>query len=471
MINFKEKYYKKKYDAIIIGSGQGGNPLAIKLARAGWKVLLAEAHLLGGSCINRGCIPSKAIIASANAVAQITKSKQLGINVSKVQPKFSAIMKRKNEVVNIFHDANKNNLESEKNIDIVMGQASFINNSTIKINCGSKTIIAEGKNIIINTGAITVIPDIPGLSAISYLTSTDLLQLKHLPEHLIIIGAGYISLETAQAFSRFGAAVTIIEMKNTILENEEPETANTVNEIFKKEKINIITGAAISQVKRIANHKTQVTYIINEKAQRITGSHLLIATGRKANITHLGLENTSIKLNKNGAIKTDSQLRTTVSNVFAIGDAKGGPAFTHVSVHDYKIVLEHLLTGKRTSIARRIIPYCIFIDPEFARAGITEKEAKEKGIDYGIAFLPMNRALKAIVDNTQTGFMKVVVNMKTSKILGASFLCPDAGAILTIVLIAMEAGLPYQKFITQMIPHPILAESLNTLFSRVNRPE
>lgn len=458
------------YDAVIIGSGQGGTPLSIRLAKAGYKTALIERNEIGGSCINYGCIPSKAIIASSKAAYDLVKASELGINAKSHSIDFKKIMKRKDDIVARFRGGSTNNLEETENLDIIYGEASFSSNKELIVveeNGNAKKVSAE--KIFINIGLRPAVPSIDGLNKVPFLTSTEILELKEIPEHLVILGAGYISLELAQAFSRLGSKVTILESEEQILGREDDDVRAEIASFFNEEKIKIITNAKVTKVAKTATGKVKLSYSLPESHKHVSGSHLLVAVGRAPDTNILELNNTAIKLDEDGFINVNDRLETNVAGVYALGDIKGGPAFTHISYNDYQIILNNILNKTKRSTKGRIIPYCMFTDPELGRVGITEKEAKKKGIKIEIAKLPMDKAAKAIIDNHTQGFMKAIVDAKTKKILGAAILCRDGGNIMSVVQIAMEAGWTYEQLKEQMFAHPLLAESLNNLFFTLDK--
>lgn len=456
----------KKYDAIIIGSGQGGTPLSIRLAKAGYKTALVEQKWIGGTCINNGCIPSKTIIAGARTEQRIAEASKSDLyKTDNYEIDFPKIIQRKKDIVTRFRKGSERSLEETEGLDIIYGTAAFTGNKTISVTHEDIAVATLSADLIfINTGARPAIPAISGIETIPFLTSTELMELETLPEHLLILGAGYISMELGQAFRRMGSKVTIIESDDVILAKEDKDVQDEIGKIFEEETITILTGTEVETL-ALGSRNEVVAHIVKNKTKAvITASHLLIATGRIPNTETLRPELSGIETDKNQYIKVNDKLETNVKGIFALGDVKGGLAFTHVAYNDYRVIYQNLINKEERSIKNRLIPYCMFTDPELGRVGMTEREAHEKGHNIEIAKLEMRKAARGIIEDKTKGFLKAIVDKDTKKILGAAILCVNGGEIMSVLQMAMTAGFTYEDVKEQMFAHPTLSESLNNLF-------
>lgn len=454
----------KKYNAIIIGSGQAGNPLARRLGKAGWKTLIVEQAFAGGTCINYGCTPTKTMIASARMAWQAGRAGDYGVNIKGISIDLKAIIARKNKVVMQFRQGSEKSLESVKNIDLLYGAATFIGKKqvAIKLNRGG-TKEFEAEHIFINTGTRTAIPAIPGLADVDYLTSTTIMDITKIPKHLVIIGGSYIALEFGQMFRRFGSEVTILEGNPVFLSKEDRDVADTMMQILQEDGMKIHTGVKVTGVAKKDKALT-VTATINNRTHHIEGTHLLLAAGRLPNTGDLGLEKTGVKTDDRGYIKVNSKLATNVPGIYALGDVKGGPAFTHISYNDYLIVCQNILDGKNLTTRRRPVPYCMFTDPELGRVGITEAEAKEKKLKIKVAKLEMSHVARAIETGHTRGFMKAIVDAETKRILGVAILGEQGGELMSLLEVAMMGNVNYEQLREAIFAHPTLSESINNLF-------
>lgn len=448
----------RKFDAIVIGSGQGGNPLAKKLAKAGKQTLLVEKRLIGGTCINDGCTPTKSMIACAAAAHTIANSENWGINVSGFKVQLDKIIARKNKIVSDFRGSSTKGLEQTSGLTLLHGEAVFTGHKTIQV--GPETFSAD--QIFINTGARPFIPAIPGLDSIPYLTSTTLLDIPVLPSHLIILGGGYISLEFGQMFRRFGSQVTIIE-KTQLMKREDTDVSAAVKKILEAEGITVHTNATVQKVSA-SGDTIRVELTGGGQQQAITGSHLLVASGRVPQSATLQLPQTGITPDEKGFIPVNEYLETPVPGIYALGDVKKGPAFTHISYNDYLILSKNLLEQKNVSVNGRPVPYCMFTDPQLGRIGMTEKEAREKGHKVKVACLDMYKVARAYETGQTQGFMKAVVDAETDQVLGAAILGPEGGEIMSVIQMAMLGGITAQALREMVFAHPLYAESLNNLF-------
>ncbi|MFC3563189.1 mercuric reductase [Pedobacter jamesrossensis] len=458
----------KHYDAIIIGSGQAGTPLAKKLAMTGMKIAIVEKRFVGGTCINDGCTPTKAMVASARMAYQARKSEELGVIIGSITVDLKKIKQRKDEIVKQFRGGSEKGIESTKGLKLFLGEAKFSGEKEITITYpnGSKDIL-QADLIFINTGAKTIIPEIDGLKEIDYLTSTSILELEEIPEHLVVIGGNYIGLEFGQMFSRFGSKVTILERSSSILAKEDKDIAESVASILEAEKIDILTNVEVRKISKKNNDQLVVEVKTAENIKKINASHVLIAVGRAPQTADLGLDICGVKIDKQGHILTNKKLETNIKGIYALGDVKGGPAFTHIAYNDYTIVYRNLIEGTNYSIEDRPIPYCMFTDPQLGRIGISENEAKEQKLDYKVAILPMSSVARGIETNETQGLMKAVVDVKTKKILGAAILASEGGEIMSVLQMAMEGGITYDRIRYCVFAHPTFSESLNNLFMKI----
>mgnify|MGYP001419323673 CR=1 FL=1 len=457
----------KTFDAIIIGTGQAGKPLALALAAKGWKTAIVEERFVGGTCINFGCTPTKAMIGSAKTAYTAMAAKQFGVNTGKISVDMPAIIARKNSIVTQFRKGSSDSLQSSRNITLIKGTASFVDNETVKVTEKGSEQLLRSKTIVINTGAKPLIPQIEGLSESGYLTSETILDLKEIPDHLIILGGGYIALEFAQMFARFGARVTVIELSDKFLPREDKEIADEVKKLLESEKIKILTGTNTLSVKKLSANKLKLKLEQGGRTKTITGSHLLASVGIEPATEKLNLRFAGVKTDEKGYIKVNSKLETSVKGIYAVGDVKGGPAFTHIAYDDYRILFNNLTARRKNSTQKRMVPYVLFTDPELARVGLTEAEALNQGYSIKKAVIPMTYSARAVESGETRGIMKAITDAKTGKILGCSILGTYAGEIMSIVQVAMMGGLSYEKLKDAIFAHPTLAETLNTLFSKI----
>jgi pyruvate/2-oxoglutarate dehydrogenase complex dihydrolipoamide dehydrogenase (E3) component len=458
------------YDAIIIGSGQAGNPLAVKFAVTGHKVALVERKHIGGSCVNVGCSPSKTMEASSRVAYLAHRASDYGVLISgRLTVNMEKIRQRKRQIVQSFSSGDQAKLE-RKGVEIIRGEASFTAPEEIKVTIkdgGEKRI--TGNYIFIDTGTRPADPDIDGLSSCAVLNNETVMELDIVPRHLIIIGGGYVGIEFAQMFRRFGSDVTIIHRSSHILSREDSDLAEAVQGIFRADDIRIILGADTQEAKQDPDGTIHLKLVCPDGHKTVSGSHLLVATGRKPNSDMLNLAAAGIKTDENGYIEVDRQLRTSAENVFALGDVKGGPAFTHIAYDDYRIVRTNMFDGGNASTDGRVVPYAVFIDPQLGRVGLSEREAAERGLKFEVVRMPMAHVARALEVDQAAGFMKALVDTGSGKILGFACIGMEAGELMAVVQVAMAGGLTWRDLKEMIFAHPTLAESLNNLFSLVGR--
>ncbi len=460
---------EKQFDAIIIGSGQGGTPLAKKLAAQGWKVALIERKFVGGTCINIGCTPTKTMIASAKTAYNAATAKEKGVNIKDFEVDLPAIIARKNKIVGDSRNGLQDGLEHTQNLELICGGASFRSEKEVEVvlEDGTKKT-AKANLIFIDTGTRPRIPDIEGLEDAGYFTSTTLMEQTTLPEHLLIIGGNYIGLEFGQMYRRFGSKVTILDHNERLLIKEDEDIAKEVVKFLEEEQIAIKTKAQTKSIRKVDN-KLEVTVKINDKTETISCSHILIAAGTTPNTEGLNLPAAGVETDERGFIKTDEFLQTNVEGIYAIGDVKGGPAFTHISYNDYLILYKNIIGQKQISIKNRMVPYCMFTDPQLGRIGMTETEARKKGLNILVATLPMEHVARARETGHTNGLMKAIVDADSKQILGAAILGEEGGETMTVLQMAMLGKVPYDVIKEMVIAHPLYAESLNNLFMSLDK--
>ena len=456
------------YDAIIIGAGQGGTPLATALAREGWRTSLVEEKHVGGTCVNEGCTPTKTMVASARAAYMGRRASDYGVSMGKVAVAMEKVRQRKRDMVNSFRRGSENRIRDTENLDLFMGRARFTDRHSISITMNSgeeKRLKAE--RIFLNTGTRPRIPELEGIEDVPYLTSTTVMELDTLPGQLLIIGGGYIGLEFGQMFRRFGSDVTIIHRGPQLLMREDPDIAEEVLDIVREDGVEVLLNTTPISAKIFRGSWVELTLKGDNGEKTVAGSHLLLAAGRLPNTDSLDLHTAGVDLDKRGFIRVNERLETSVPGIYALGDVKGGPAFTHISYDDYRILYANLVKNKRRSMKNRPVPYTVFIDPQLGRIGLSETEAQSLGIRYQVAKMPMNWVARALEVDESRGVMKALVDPETAQILGAAVLGIEGGELMAMLQIAMMGKVPYTALRDAVFSHPTLAESLNNLFGTV----
>ena len=453
-------------DALILGSGQAGNPLASALAAKGQRVVLVESKHVGGTCVNEGCTPTKTMIASAKVADQARRSAKYGVHTGNVTVNMAEVRARKREVVDVWRSGSEKQLESEKKIELVRGLGRFTGPKTIEVTLnegGTRSFTA--KNIFVNTGLRSALPPGLGLEAVPYLTNETVMELDVVPEHLLVLGGSYIAVEFAQMFRRFGAQVTVVSHAPQLLPREDPDVAECLGTIFSEDGIEIILGAKATAAS-VAPSGGRVSLTISTQGgeKTITGSHLLLAAGRTPNTDQLNLEAAGLKPDEHGFLPVNERLETGVPGIYALGDVKGGPAFTHISYDDYRIIAANLLEGGHRTTKDRPVPYTVFTDPELGRIGMTVDEAKKAGHTVRIAKMPASKIARAFETGEDRGLIKILVDKDSEQILGAAILAGQGGELAAMVQIAMEAKLPYTALRDAVWAHPTWAEALNNIF-------
>ncbi len=451
-----------KYDAIVIGSGQGGNPLSYALAERGWSVALVEKAQLGGTCINTGCTPTKTMIASAQVAHYARNAARWGVKTQNVCVDLPAVVARKNAVVDSFRRGHERRVADHKTLRLYRGHARFAGPRSVQ--AGDETLDSE--RIFIDTGTRPDCPQLAGLDSVSYLTNASIMDLQEIPSHLLVLGGGYIGLEFGQMFRRFGSHVTVIHIGDQLLAREDADIAGELQKALEAQGIEFHLKATSTKVEKRDGQIT-ITLAKAGQTQTVTGTHVLCATGRRPNTDDLGLEKAGVAVDKNGYIEVNGRLETSAPGIWALGDVKGGPAFTHISYNDYQIVWANIIEGKNLSIENRYLPYSLFTDPQLGRVGMTEKEARASGRKFKIGTFPMAYVARAIERDETAGFMKIVVDAETDKILGAAILGIEGGEIVQILGAMMLAGAPYTVLKRAVYIHPTLAEGFFGLMDSV----
>ncbi len=457
----------EKYDAIVIGTGQGGGPLAGKMAGSGWKTAVIEREHVGGSCVNVGCTPTKTMVASARVAYLAKRGADYGVNTGTITIDQKIVRQRKRAIVESFSSGSRSGLERWDKLDLIMGEASFTAPKvvTVQLNDGGTRQLTADK-IFINAGLRPAIPNIAGLDAVPYLDSTSIMELDAVPQHLMVLGGGYVGLEFGQMFRRLGSDVSIVERGPRLAHREDPDVCEAVENVLRDDGIDLVLS---SQAQRVVkkNGKLQVALRTGEGERTLEGSHLLVAVGRISNADRLNLEAAGVAVDERGFIQVNERLETSVPGIYALGDVNGGPAFTHISYDDYRVLRTNLLEGGNATTAGRLVPYTVFIDPQLGRVGLTEQQAEEQGLNYQVAKMPMTHVARALEVDETRGLMKVVVDADTKQMLGCAIFGMEGGEVMSMIQIAMMGRVPYTVLQNAVFAHPTLAESLNNLFGKL----
>ena len=449
----------EKYDAIVIGTGQAGPALAVRLAKAGRKTAIIERKLFGGTCVNVGCVPTKTLIASARAAYLSRRGAEFGVMIGgSVRVDMARVKARKDAVVRQSSEGVISWLKDTPNLTVIEGHGRFESAHTVSVNGA----LLEAKEIFLNVGARALVPDIKGLADVDYLTNSSMMEIDFLPEHLIIIGGSYIGLEFAQMYRRFGSRVTVVEMGARLIAREDEAVSAAIQAILEGEGIDIRLNAKCLSVARYGSG-VAVGLSCEDPSRELTGSHLLLAVGRVPNTADLGLDKAGIKTDEHGYIVVDDQLRSNVAGIWALGDANGRGAFTHTSYNDYEIVAANLLDHDRRRVTERIPAYALYIDPPLARVGMTEREVRASGRQALVGRMPMSRVGRARERDETLGSMSVLVDAQTRKILGAALLGIEADEVIHAILDVMYADVPYTVIQRAMHIHPTVSELIPTL--------
>jgi len=448
-------------DAIIIGSGQAGVPLATKLAGAGRRVLLVERGDPGGTCANTGCTPTKTMIASARAAHVARTSGRLGVHAAEVRVDLDAVVRRKDDIVRQWREGVLRKLQRTERLTFLHGHARFVGDRTIDV--GGERHRAE--MVVIDVGARPAVPPVAGLDAVPWLDNRTVMELRAPPAHLVILGGGYVGCEFAQMFRRFGSEVTVVDTREHLMSREDPEISGTLEQVFRGEGIRLQLEAKVEHVSRAGDG---VTLAIAGRSE-IRGTHLLVATGRRPNTDDLGCDAAGIRLDPRGFVEIDDRYRTSAAGVYAVGDVTGEPQFTHVSWDDHRILFDLLMGRSQRGRGGRAYPYTAFTDPQVAGVGLNERQAREKGIPYDVATIPFDRIARAIEVDERAGVLKVLVDPKTERALGAAIVGAEAGELIHVFVVLIQARASVRAIVDAEFIHPTFAEGLQSLVISLDR--
>jgi pyruvate/2-oxoglutarate dehydrogenase complex dihydrolipoamide dehydrogenase (E3) component len=458
----------RQYDTIVIGAGQGGVPLARTLAQAGSKVALVEREHVGGTCYNEGCTPTKTMVASAKVAYLDRRSADYGVNNGQVTVDMVAVRQRKRDIVEDFRRGGEQRLRDTEGLDLVWGEASFTGPKELEVRLNSYETRLTAKNIFINTGSRPANPPVAGLESVPALNSTTIIELDEVPQHLLVLGGGYVGLEFAQMFRRFGSEVTVVQRDKQLLTREDADVAEAVAEVLREDGVEVLLETEAKRAEQTEDGELLLTVGTLEGEGTLEGSHLLVAAGRLPNTDRLNLEAAGVETDERGFIRVNERLETGVEGIWALGDVKGGPAFTHTSYDDFRVVRTNLLEGGAATINDRIVPYTVFIDPQLGRVGLSEEEARERYPNVRVARMPMSHVARALEVDEPRGMMKAVIDADTGQILGCAILGIEGGEIAAMIQVAMMGEVPYKVLRDAVFAHPTLAESLNNLFATID---
>jgi pyruvate/2-oxoglutarate dehydrogenase complex dihydrolipoamide dehydrogenase (E3) component len=453
----------ERFDAIIIGAGQAGGPLAGAFARVGRRTAIVEREHVGGTCVNVGCTPTKTMIASGRVAYLARRAGDYGLTLGDVGVEMAAVRERKRAMVRSWREGSEGRL-ADSGVELIRGEARFTGPRALSValSGGERELAAE--IVVINSGARPAPPELPGLDAVPFLDSTSIQELGEVPEHLLVLGGGYIGLEFGQLFRRLGAAVTIVQRGPRLLAREDADIADAVADILREDGVEVLLDTKAREVKG-GPGAIELRVQTPEGERTLRGSHLLAATGRAPNSEALGLAAAGVQTDRRGNITVNERLATSAPGVYAAGDVTGGPAFTHISYDDYRILKANLIDGGDATTEGRLVPYTVFIDPQLGRVGMGEDAARERGLRVMVARLPMSSVARAVEVGETRGMLKAVVDEASGTILGAAALGIEGGEIVSMLQLAMMGGLPYTALRDGVFAHPTLAESLNNLFA------
>jgi pyruvate/2-oxoglutarate dehydrogenase complex dihydrolipoamide dehydrogenase (E3) component len=454
------------YDVVVLGSGEAGKYVAWTSARQGRKATVIERKYIGGSCPNIACLPSKNVVHSAKVASYFSRSEEFGITKDSWKIDMSVVRDRKRKMVDGLVDTHLDNFKAS-GAELIMGSGRFVGPKTIEVTLSEGGIrILRGENVVISTGSRASLEPIPGLKEADPLTHIEALELDGIPDHLLILGGGYIGLEFAQAMRRFGSRVTIVERNEQLAHREDPDVTEMLHRLCQDEGIEVVTSAQVTSVEGRSGESV-ILHAVRASAEiKLEGSHLLVAVGRTPNTQDIGLELAGVEATDRGHVRVNECLQTTAPGVWAVGDCAGSPNFTHIAYDDFRVVRDNLAGGHRVTTGRQV-PFCMFTDPEFARIGLSEREARAQGIPYRLTKIPMIAVLRTRTLSETTGFMKALIDTQSDRILGFTVFGVGAGELIAPVQVAMIAGLPYTVLRDAVFTHPTLPEGLVALFSAV----
>jgi len=465
-VQLSKKTDPEEYDLVVLGSGAGAKLTAWTLAKQGKRVAVIERKYIGGSCPNIACLPSKNIVHSAKVASYFRRGKEFGIDTKGFAVNMSVVRDRKRKMVSSLIDVHRDNYK-RSGAELILGSGRFIGPKTLEATLpdGTRRRL-RGANVIIGTGTHAALEPIPGLADAQPLTHVEALELDEIPEHLLVIGGGYVGLELSQAMRRFGSRVSVIDRNDRLAHREDEDVTDAIRSLFEDEAIDIVLNARVKAISGKSGKSVRIVVEQKGVEKTLDGTHLLVAAGRTPNTKGIGLELAGVELTDRGYVKVNERLETTAPGVWAVGEVAGSPQFTHISVDDFRVVFNSLTGGNRVTTGRQV-PFCLFTDPEFARIGLSEKEAKARGISYRLFKIPMEGVLRTRTLSETRGFLKALVETDDDRILGFAAFGVDAGEIMSSVQIAMIAGLPYTALRDAILAHPTLLEGLGPLFSSV----
>jgi pyruvate/2-oxoglutarate dehydrogenase complex dihydrolipoamide dehydrogenase (E3) component len=455
----------ERYDAIVIGSGQAGTPLSRALAEAGMRTVLVEREHVGGTCVNEGCTPTKTMVASARVAYLAQRGADYGVLTGPIKIDLQRVRKRKRDIVDSFRNGSQDRIEKTPHLELIFGVASFAGPREIRVrgnDSAERSLTAE--RIFINAGTRASKPRVEGFDSVPYLDNKSIMELDRVPEHLLILGGGYIGLEFGQMFRRFGSRITIVQSGKQLLAREDADVAEEVAKILREDGIEVLLSTKSERVSFVGG-QIQLDIHDGGHPRRLVGSHLLAATGRTPNSDTLNLAAAGIEADAKGFIRTNNRLETSVPGVYALGDIKGGPAFTHISYDDFRIIRANVIEKKNVTIEGRLVPYTCFIDPQLGHVGLSEEDAQRQGRKVRVAKMPMNYVARALEMDESRGFMKAIVDAESGQILGATVLGIEGGEVMGQFQMAIMGKLPYTALRDGIFAHPTLAEAVNNLFA------
>ena len=455
---------REHFDVLVLGSGQGGQLIAWHLAQAGRRAALVERRWVAGSCPTIACMPSKTELWSARVAHLARHGQPFGVTTGAITIDMPTVLRHKRDMVRHEVELHMQNFTAT-GTELIVGHGRFVAPKTLEVSLEGGTRILTSDQVFLNLGTQPAIPPITGLKDAQPLTHIEALELDYAPAHLIVLGGGYVGIEMAQAYRRFGSRVTIVQAAPRLLDREDFDVADEMQRILGDEGIRVLTGANVANVRGRSGDRVSLTVRTSSGEHELEGTDILVATGRVPNTAAIGLEEAGVELDARGYIRVNERLETTASNVWAIGECAGSPHFTHVSVDDFRIIKDNLAGGSRTT-RDRLVPYCLFTDPPLAHVGLTEREAEGQGIAVRVARLPMSTVLRTHTTDETRGFMKALIG-SDDRILGFTMIGAEAGEVMTAVQTAMLAGLPYQRLRDAVIAHLTMAEGLGPLLANV----
>ncbi|MCU1272051.1 MAG: Dihydrolipoyl dehydrogenase [Acidobacteriaceae bacterium] len=456
----------ERYELLIVGSGEAGKYMAWTMAKAGHHTAVIERKLVGGSCPNIACLPSKNIIRSAKVASFAKRAEEFGLELRSLSVNMAGVQRRKRKMVEDLIQLHLDRYKAS-GAELIIGSARFVGLRTVEVSLNDgRTRVIAGDRVFLNIGTHAAIPDVPGLAASQPMTHVEALNLDRLPEHLVVLGGGYVGLELSQAMRRFGSRVTVIERGPQLAGREDGDVGGALLELFRDEGIEVLLGTEVHQVEGRSGQRIRLHCQDTNGEKIVEASDLLVASGRTPNTRGIGLDRTGVELDGGGYIKVNDRLETTAPHVWAMGECAGSPKFTHVAFDDFRVVRDNLNGGNRTT-KDRLVPFCIFTDPELARVGLNEREAKSRGLEYRVAEMPMAAVLRTRTLSEPRGFMKMLIDAYSDHILGFTVFGVEASELMSIVQTAMLGDLPYTALRDAILTHPTVAEGLTALLASV----